>query len=285
MTAKQGMKAHRYGEVIFEMMTKLTPRIKYPALRLPRISTDPISAARGTRSELGLSPDRPIPQLMKVVENCGVSVLAVPSEIVESDAFSVWAGHDAPKAVVVILRMHSGDRLRYSLAHEVGHLVMHQARVGTRLELEAQANKFAAEFLMPEVAMRSELVQPVTLTSLSRLKLRWGVALQALIKRANDLNIITPGQYKYLNDQIGMLGLKRNEPKELEVPLERPRALRQIAELLYGHPVDYKKMADDLLVTPTFLAEVLEAHAEKRQSSQQPPTQGKVLSFRRQSAL
>ena len=86
-----------------------------------------------------------------------------------------------------------------------------------------------------------------------------------------------------------MLGWKTEEPKELEIPLERPRALKQIAELLYGRPIDYKKMADDMLVTPTFMEEILEAHADKAQSSrksgaQQQPNQGKLLSFARQSA-
>jgi Zn-dependent peptidase ImmA (M78 family)/DNA-binding XRE family transcriptional regulator len=287
MPAKEGMAAHRRGEVVFEIMQKLIPRVKYPALRLPRLLTDPISAARSTRSELGLSPDRPIPQLTKVIENCGVVVIAVALELPKGDAFSVWAGHESPRPVIVMFRMRSGDRLRYSLAHELGHLVMHQARQGTRLELESQANQFAAEFLMPEFAMRYELVQPVTLTSLSKLKLRWGVSLQALIKRAHDLDIITSGQYRYLNDHIGMLGWKREEPKELEIPLERPRALKQIAELLYGRPIDYKKMADDMAVTPRFLEEVLEAYAEKGLSSRptESQQQGKLLSFARQSAL
>jgi Zn-dependent peptidase ImmA (M78 family) len=185
--------------------------------------------------------------------------------------------------------MRSGDRLRYTIAHEIGHLVMHQARQGTRLELESQANQFAAEFLMPEAAIRSELVQPVTLTSLSKLKLRWGVSIQALIKRAHDLTIITPRQYRYLNEHVSILGWKTEEPKELEIPLERPRALKQIAELLYGRPIDYKKMADDMLVTPTFIEEILEAHADKalsarKSGAQQQPNQGKLLSFARQSA-
>jgi Zn-dependent peptidase ImmA (M78 family) len=250
---------------------------------------DPVSAARSTRSDLGLSPDRPIPQLTKVIENCGVVVIAVAVELPKGDAFSVWAGHELARPVVVLLRIRSGDRLRYSLAHEVGHLVMHQARQGTRLELESQANQFAAEFLMPEVTMRYELVQPVTLTSLAKLKVRWGVAIQALVKRAFDLSIITPRQYRYLNDHVAMLGWKTQEPKELEIPLERPRALKQIAELLYGRPIDFKKMADEMLVTPTFLEEILEVHADKVQrspevDSQLPPSQGKLLSFARPSA-
>jgi hypothetical protein len=84
-----------------------------------------------------------------------------------------------------------------------------------------------------------------------------------------------------------MLGWKREEPKELEIPLERPRALKQIAELLYGRPIDYKKMADDMAVTSRFLEEVLEAYAEKGLSSRptESQQQGKLLSFARQSAL
>jgi hypothetical protein len=100
------------------------------------------------------------------------------------------------------------------------------------------------------------------------------------------LSIITPGQYRYLNDHIGMQGWKTVEPKALEIPLERPRALKQIAELLYGRPIDYKKMADDMVVTPTFLDEILDAYAEKGLSQRpaESQQQGKLLSFARQSA-
>ena len=75
---------------------------------------------------------------------------------------------------------------------------------------------------------------------------------------------------------------KQRNLKSWKSLLNAQEALKQIAELFYGRPIDYKKMADDMLVTPTFMEEILEAHAEKGQSSrkasvQQRPNQGKHM--------
>jgi hypothetical protein len=78
------------AKVEFEIMHKLMPHVKFPTLRLPRMPPDPVSAARSTRSEVGLSPDSPIPQLTKVIENCGVVIIAVSVELEKGDAFSLW---------------------------------------------------------------------------------------------------------------------------------------------------------------------------------------------------
>lgn len=120
--------------------------------------------------------------------------------------------------------------------------------------------------------------------------MRWNASIQELIKREHNLSIIIRRQYSYPNDHVSRLRCKTQDPKELEISLEHPRALKQIVELLYGRPIDYKKVADEMLVTPTFLEEILEAHAEKLQPSPKADdqlhlNQGKLLSFARRSAL
>ena len=80
--------------------------------------------------------------------------------------------------------------------------------------------------------MRAELMPPITLTTLAALKARWGVSLQALIRRAQTLDLLTPSQYRSLSAQLGARGWRTREP--IAVPVERPRALRQLAELLYA---------------------------------------------------
>src|SRR5437870_4413643 len=57
----QRSQAHRYAQVLFEVAEKMAQSIKTLPLRLPRVMTTPAEAARIARSELGLSPDRPIP--------------------------------------------------------------------------------------------------------------------------------------------------------------------------------------------------------------------------------
>ena len=86
----------------------------------------------------------------------------------------------------------AGDRRRFSVAHELGHLVLHQVSEGSLHTVEQQADAFAAAFLLPEAAMRKVLVPPITLTTLADLKARWGMSLQALIRRALVLECLTP---------------------------------------------------------------------------------------------
>jgi Zn-dependent peptidase ImmA (M78 family) len=103
-----------------------------------------------------------------------VWVVAIPVPLPQRDAFSTWAGGDGSTPVIVVAATTAGDRRRFSVAHEVGHLVLHQIPQGSPDELERQAYAFAEAFLLPEAAMRQVLVPPITLTTLADLKARWG---------------------------------------------------------------------------------------------------------------
>jgi Zn-dependent peptidase ImmA (M78 family) len=76
--------------------------------------------------------------------------------------------------VIVVTATPSGDRRRFSVAHKLGHLVLHQVPEGSLHAVEQQADAFAAAFLLPEAAMRKVLVPPITLTTLADLKAHWG---------------------------------------------------------------------------------------------------------------
>jgi Zn-dependent peptidase ImmA (M78 family) len=137
--------------------------------------------------------------------------------------------------------------------------VLHHSPKGAPHALERQADAFAEAFLLPAAAMRAALVPLITLTTLADLKARWGVSLQALIRRAHTLDLLTPSQYRALSAQLGARGWRTQEP--ITVPVERPRALRQLAELLYGRPLETRRLADALGLDPSFVRELLEAHA------------------------
>jgi Zn-dependent peptidase ImmA (M78 family)/DNA-binding XRE family transcriptional regulator len=280
VTAREEAQAYRYAQTIFELSQKLT-RI---AVRLPHLPDEsPTNAARITRSALGLSPDTPIPDLTRTVEKAGVCVLSLPITLPNIDAFSTWAGDSSPWPVVVTMADKPGDRLRLSVAHEIGHLVMHQAPRGSVGDLEREADAFAGELLLPAAAMQEELTTPVTLTSLGALKTRWRVSMQAIAMRAHDLGIITERQKRYLFQQFGTRKWRLREP--IEVPLERARALRQMAELLYGDSLDYAKVAGDARLPETLVRQTLEGYVSKGGFrsvvvAEQPPT-GTMLTFRK----
>jgi Zn-dependent peptidase ImmA (M78 family) len=259
------MEAYWHGVTIFEIVESLASRLDVTAPRIPRLCEAPAEAARLTRAALGESPDRPIQHLIYAIERIGGYVFALPSDLERRDAFSTWTQQEPRLPVICTVRDRPGDRLRFSVAHELGHLVLHDQLLGSRVDIEREADEFAAELLMPSAAMLQEIAPPFTLSMFASMKLRWRVAIQALVRRAKDLDLITDRQYRYLFEQIAVRGWRTREPAQLDVPVEKPRAVRKMAELLYGDPIDYRRLAADVSLTPTLVREILEAHADRHE--------------------
>jgi Zn-dependent peptidase ImmA (M78 family)/transcriptional regulator with XRE-family HTH domain len=270
-SARQRNQAQRYGEIVYESAIRMAQQVVTTnSLRLPRLDpgTSPERAAEITRASLGLAPDRPVGHLINLIERAGVIVLALPTRLPKRDAFSVWT--DAPPSVPLIALSTgvAGDRLRYSVAHEVGHLVLHSALKGSGAAVEKEANRFASSFLLPEAGIWQELIPPLTLSVLAELKPRWGTSMQALAMRAKELGIITPGQASYIFKQIAVRGWRMHEPVELEP--EKPRAYRKMAELLYGSPIDVQRLAADAALPIGLVQDILDVHAGIEDLPQRP---------------
>jgi Zn-dependent peptidase ImmA (M78 family)/DNA-binding XRE family transcriptional regulator len=262
--------------VIYDYMAQ---KLKLMPLRLPRIEGEDIqTAAVLTRNALGIEPEVPARNLINKLEKAGVVVLAIPLEIHGHDAFSLWA--DNRRAVIVLSSGKPGDRQRHTAGHETGHLVLHNALWGRGDDIEQEAEDFAGEFLLPEEAMRREIVPPVTLVSLAELKPRWGVSIGSLIERAYKLKIIKLEQRKYLWKQMNLRGWKVREPENLDLEPERPRALRKMAELLYGNKdgsINYKRLARDTSMSVNLVAQVLDVHSPHQPA--RSPQSGQVRQF------
>jgi Zn-dependent peptidase ImmA (M78 family)/transcriptional regulator with XRE-family HTH domain len=130
-----------------------------------------------------------------------------------------------------------GDRQRFTVAHELGHLALHSglgpphtAEEASRVE--KQAHLFAGAFLAPGDALIDELAEHggrVTLRTLALIKERWGIAIKALVMRFRSLGVIDPNQARSLYKQISARGWNKVEP----VPVGNEEAiwfLRAIAK-------------------------------------------------------
>lgn len=263
LTAHERVQGYRYAQTMFEFAVQLSQKIRPIPVRIPQLD-DTWEAPAATRASLGLSPDRPIPDLVSVLERAGVVVLALPLAIESADAFSVWVGPGNSRPVIAFSAGKTGDRLRFSMAHELGHLVLHQRVQGSVTQLEEEADRFAGEFLMPEAAMKEAIVPPVTLGTLAALKPRWRVSMQALAMRAKELGIITDRQAKYLFQQISKRGWRLREPSNLDVPVEKPRSLAQMAEMIYGTPLNYRRIAAGVHLSSQLVGEFLSNYDRNR---------------------
>lgn len=125
-------------------------------------------------------------------------------------------------------RVH-GDRQRFTLAYQLGHLVMHAKSEFTfDKDISHEANVFAAEFLMPEKEIAKDFQEGVTIPILAKLKKKWQASMISILYRAHDLSIITDNQKRYLEQQFNQLGIRRREPAELDIPREQATLVREL---------------------------------------------------------
>jgi Zn-dependent peptidase ImmA (M78 family) len=245
------------ARLIFELMNNMGRSFQLPECRIPiHASSKPEMAAQVARSALGFSPDSPVAGLLNKLEKNGVFVYRLPCDIPGYDGFSAWSGDEALRAVLVLSFNAPGDRQRFTIAHELGHLVMHRSFLGNLRDLDREANLFASEFLTPATAMRQEIKAPLTLTRLAELKARWGVSISSLIERAEQLGIINQRQKKYIRKRLAENNWEIQEP--VEIPSETPRLLTQMAERLFGAPVDMRKLAMAVNAPPRLMEEVVQ---------------------------
>jgi Zn-dependent peptidase ImmA (M78 family)/DNA-binding XRE family transcriptional regulator len=168
-------------------------------------------------------PKGHIENLVEILENAGVIVILSPynTRFFDAVSFSTKSG----RYIIFANSLMSGDRLRFSLAHELGHIVMHRFPYET---IEDEANDFASEFLMPKSDIKHYLSN-LTFESLANLKRYWKVSMQAILVRANRLGEITNNQYRYLWMQMAKLGYKLQEP--IDIPQEQPSLLSELIKL------------------------------------------------------
>jgi len=171
-------------------------------------------------------PRGPIQNLTKVMEDAGILIIPMDFgvETREVDAISRWVPALPP--LVFMNERSPKDRCRYSLAHELGHLVMHEKPTAN---IEDQADRFAGEFLLPQREIHADLVD-ASLPKLALLKRYWKVSMAALLHRAKDLDAITPSRARYLWAQMSKAGYNVREPVELDVHGEKPTLLREMIE-------------------------------------------------------
>ena len=168
-------------------------------------------------------PLGPITDLVAAVESAGGIVWRCSFGTKAIDALSQWIAPDFP--LFFLNTDFPEDRLRFSLAHEIGHIIMH--RVPT-MDMEREANHFAAEFLMPAAEIEADL-SGITIPKAAALKPYWRVSMCAIIKRAAELKQITDAQYRRLYTRLGAVGYRMQEP--LELPPEEPSIIRQLVEV------------------------------------------------------
>jgi len=196
---------------------------KFPRLDVNDFDGDAAQVARAVRS-MWRVPRGPIRNLTTLIEDAGGIIIQFDFGGEQIDAISRQIPDMPP---LFFMNPHvGGARYRYTLAHELAHMIMHTIPNG---DMEEQANAFASELLMPSDDVRP-MLSAITLPKLASLTPHWRVSMSALLQRACDLRRLPHRAQRALWAQLAAAGYKTQEPPELAFPVEEPTLLRTIID-------------------------------------------------------
>ena len=200
-------------------------------------------------------PPGPVGNIAAAIEAAGGVVLRVDLGCDEVDAAYLHPLGDPVRWFFVNTRTEAGDRLRFSLAHELGHAILHEVDLlPDTQEAETESNLFAGAFTVPADELRAELPRGrLRVAHLVQLKRRWAVSMGALAMRAHQIGEITKQELSALYREIGWRGYRTREP--VDIPLDRPQVFDAALDI---HRHEHHLTTEDLAKAANVSLETLE---------------------------
>lgn len=197
-----------------------------PFVDLPDFSDnqglEPAIVAESLHSIWGIHK-RPIKDLLFLLERQGVRVFSLPISDREVDAFSFW---DEGRPYILLDTGRSAERMRFDLAHELGHLLLHRHLPLRSREVEQQAHDFASSFLIPADPVYAQVTGRLRFDDIFKLKRYWRVSAVAMVQRLWHLRIISEWHYRTWMIELSKRGYRTSEPDGVHP--ESSRLFRQL---------------------------------------------------------
>lgn len=234
--------------VIYDILQEY---LEFPDKNIPVIQKEDLSdkdisnVARELRNLWNIG-NKPIKDIIFLMENNGIVVTSLSTNTEEIDAFTQYIKIENREYMCVVLENEkkSACRRQFSAAHELGHIILHANQINMNemersefREIERQANLFAAELLLPEEEFKKDLIMPTSLKCYEILKRKWHVSILAMMMRACNLNIITQNQFQYLMKQYTIKNYRKNEPLDDIIEIPEPQTLKRAIEILLTNNV------------------------------------------------
>ncbi len=245
---RQGIVEGRITELLERYLTaeSFFDADQIPSFTMPEVCKHPMENfddiedfADEVRSGWGLGTD-PIANVCEVLEDHGVKVILLDDVDQRFDGYSCWTADGIPVVAAGWSEDMAGDRQRFSLCHELGHLLL-EHRVPDGLDVEKVCHRFAGAFLVPQAAVRKEMGgirgHSPSGGELYSLKHKWGLSMQAWVRRLYDVKIISEGQYRSACQWFSENDFRHVEPGDPVQPERTERSARLI----------FRAVAEDLM--------------------------------------
>lgn len=276
MTASQRNAAIAAGTLAVELCKWIEEKFELPAPNVPSLREfDPETAAQILRVEWGLG-ERPIKNVVHLLEAHGVRVFSLPADSLSVDAFSAWH-HETP--FMFLSPMKSAERGRMDASHELGHLTLHGHGIPRSRQAEFEADAFASAFLMPAADVLAHTPRTKSITLIHKLKKRWGVSAIALVHRLKVLSLITEWQYRTFCIELSKDGYRKSEKDGIardssQIFLKVFNALRAegLPRGAIARELSITSAELDSLLVGLVIASVANTQTDEQPTSQDAPT-------------
>lgn len=191
--------------------------------------------AENQRKQLGLSIDTPINNMFVEMERMGFKIIEYKNNL-DYKIDACFSDNEEKVILINYNKITSSCRYRFSLAHELGHSLLHVEYDDENEILEDEANYFASAFLLPRIGFLKEFSfldnYRINWHLLYELKKRWKVSVQAILKRALTLDLINITKYTSAIITMAKNGEKLSEKYDDIIPLEKSHIMKQYEESL-----------------------------------------------------
>ena len=192
------------------------------------------------RQELGLG-NSPIPNVYILLDAIGVKVF--PMKLDERfDALNF--SYDSEYFVMVNTTLESNERVRFTLLHEVGHIIMNIPDDISDKMVEKLCHRFACNVLLPPDVLKSKIGQKrvgIALQELAHIQSEYGISIKAIMVSAKDQGIITDGN-------LTSFYKKTNASQDFKNYVDRSRFCQEEAESGFTSMV-YRALASEIIST------------------------------------
>ncbi len=265
LPAKDKIRLEAQIDLLRMIYEKLLKSVEIPLAKLPSstLSKNFLSADAAILAREFYRVSRgPIKELVSLIEKNGIALIFIDVKSDKFDGMTVYTDSNYP--LIILNKNMSNDRKRFTIAHELGHQILHlpyrfdidlYERIATNANaLEMEADAFASEFLLPSTECRVELYD-LNYHKLSDLKLYWKVSKRALVYKAKTLGCIDERKYKNLMIELSRRGERTTE--SFDVELDEPKLFGQILRV-YKTELNYsqKELSDYLCISETDLTRV-----------------------------
>ncbi|MFB7764251.1 helix-turn-helix domain-containing protein [Streptomyces xiamenensis] len=220
------------------------PRPNVPSYTYPDVT--PEQAAEQLRAHWGLG-EAPAPNMVHLLEANGVRLFSLPPDCLEIDAFSTTK---KGTPYVFLNTRKTAERGRFDVAHELGHLVLHNDhREPYGPDPEAEANAFASAFLMPKAGILAQQLHNASTERILQAKRRWDVSAMALTYRLFRMQLLSEWRFNQANKHLAQLGYRTGEPGS-KVSRESSQLLSKVFDALRSEGLTTADIAAEVHVHP-----------------------------------